>query len=118
MSGFCIYVGDIVVTWRSKKQNVVSRSNAEAEYRSMAQTTCEMMWIRSLLLELGFPIETPMPMNCDNQAVIFIANNPIFHERTKYIEVDCHYVRDMVMKEVISAPKKLFPHPTLIHQSS
>ena len=68
----------------------------------MAQTTCKMMWIRSLLLELGFTVEMPLSMHCDNQAAIFIANNPTFHERTKHIEVDCHYVRDMVMKGVIS----------------
>ena len=70
----------------------------------MAQTACEMMWIKSLLLELGFPIETPMSMHCDNQTAIFIVNNPIFHERTKHIEVNCHYVRDMVMRGVISTP--------------
>ena len=63
-----------------------------------------MMWIRSLLSKLGFPVEMPMPMHCDNQGVIFIANNPIFHERTKHIVVDCHYVQDMVMRGIISTP--------------
>ena len=61
-----------------------------------------MMWIRSLLLELAFIIKMPIPMHCDNQAAIFIVNNPTFHEHTKHIEVNCHYVRDMVMKGVIS----------------
>ena len=80
----------------------MSRSNAKAEYRSMALTACKMMSIRSLLLELGFTVEMPISMHCYKQAAIFITNNLIFHERTKHIEVDCHYVRDMVMKGVIS----------------
>ena len=65
-SGYCAYVGGNLVTWRSKKQNVVSRSSAEAEYRSMVQTSCVIMWLRSLLVELGFSMEVPMFMHCDN----------------------------------------------------
>ena len=103
-SGYCTYVGGNLVTWSNKKQNVVSRSSAEAKYQSMMQTACEMIWLRSLLSEFGFSVDVPMPMHCDNQAAIFIANNPTFHERTKHKEVDCHYVRDMVMKGVISTP--------------
>ena len=102
--GFCTYVGGNIITWRSKKQNVVSRSSAETEYKSMTQTACEMIWIKSLLEQFGFGVELSMSMWCDNQAAIFIANNPTFHERTKHIEVDCHYVRDFVMKGVISTP--------------
>ena len=68
----------------------------------MAQTACEMMWLRSLLTELDFSIDVPMPMYCDNQAVIYIANNLTFHVHTKHIEVDCYYVRDMVIKGIIS----------------
>ena len=63
----------------------------------MVQTTCEMMWLRSLLVEFGFSIEVSMYMHCDNQTAIFITNNPTFHERTKHIEIDCYYVHDMVM---------------------
>ena len=74
-SGYCTYVGGNIVTWRSKKQNVVSRSSAEVEYRAMVQTACELMWPRSLLVELGFTVKTLMPMHCTNQAVIFITNN-------------------------------------------
>ena len=83
---------------------MTSRSSTEAEYRSMTQTACKMMWIKSLLAEFGFGIELSMSMHCDNQAAIFNAKNPTFHERTKHIEVDCHYVKDLVMKEIISAP--------------
>ena len=68
----------------------------------MAQTACEMMWVRSLLMELGFSVETPMAIHCNNQVAIFITNNPTFHESTKHIEIDRHYVRDMVLRGVIS----------------
>ncbi|MFV0960733.1 Ty1/Copia family ribonuclease HI, partial [Klebsiella pneumoniae] len=87
---------------RSKKQGVVARSSAESEYRSMAQTAAEMIWIKSMLSCLKVNVSLPMKMICDNQAAIHIANNPVFHERTKHIEVDCHYVRDLVQSEVIS----------------
>lgn len=104
ISGYCIYVGGNLVTWRSKKQNVVSRLSAEVEYRSMAQIVCDMMWLRSMLTEFGFRMEVPMPMHCDNQATIFIANNSTFHEHTKHIEVDCHYIREMVLTGIIDTP--------------
>ena len=87
---------------------MVSKSSAEAEYRSMTQTACEIIWIKSLLEQLRFGVELPMSMWCDNQTAIFIANNPTFHERTKHIEVDCHYVRDLVMKGIISIPYTQF----------
>ena len=70
----------------------------------MAQTACEMVWLKSFLSELDFLVKTPMTMHCDNQAAIFIANNPTFHEHTKHIEVDCHYVRNIVMQGIITTP--------------
>ena len=70
----------------------------------MAQAACEMMWLRSLLTDLDFPIAVPIPMYYDNQTAIYIANNLTFYERTKHIEVDCHYIREMVMQGVISIP--------------
>ena len=87
-----------------QQEAVVFRSSAEAKYRSMAQTTCEMMWLKSLLQRLRFTVNTLMVMYCDNQAAIFIANNPTFHERSKHIEVDCYFIRDMVINGIISTP--------------
>ena len=72
----------------------MSRSSVEAEYRVMAHTACEVVWLKNLLTELGFRQPGPMPMCCDNQSVIYIAQNPVFHENTKHIEIDCHFVRD------------------------
>ena len=92
ITGFCTFVRGNLVTWKSKKQSVVARSSAEAKYRVMALTAYELIWLKNLLLDLGFPHQQPMSLYCDNQAVMHIASNPVFHERTKHIEVDCHYV--------------------------
>ena len=66
------------------------KSSAEAEYRAMALTTCELIWLKQLLQELKFGNDGQMTLVCDNQATLHIASNPIFHERTKHIEVDFH----------------------------
>ena len=102
--GYATYVGGNLVTWRSQKQSVVSRSTAESEYRAMADTTAEILWLRSLLIELGFPPPSPMKMYCDNEAATFIVSNDTFHMRTKHIEVDCHFIRQYVMDGTICTP--------------
>ena len=81
---------------------MISKSSAKANYRSTTLTTCEMMSLRSLLVKFCLTVEVPMSIRCDNQATIFIANNSIFHERTKHIEIDYHFVRDMVIREIIA----------------
>lgn len=97
-------LGGNLITWKSKKQSVVARSSIEAEYRAMAHTSCELSWIKHLLMEMGFDILLPMKMSCDNQAAIHIASNPVFHERTKHIEVDCHLVREKLENGLIVTP--------------
>ena len=82
----------------------IARSSAEVEYRTMAHTSCELMWIKHLLKELKFVMKLPMVMHCDNRAAIYIAYNPVFHERTKHIEVDCHITREKVKDGVIAIP--------------
>ncbi|BBH09537.1 Seven transmembrane MLO family protein [Prunus dulcis] len=79
-TGYCTFVGGNLVTWKSKKQNVIARSSAEAEYRAMASLTCKLIWLRSLLNDLGFIDPEPMTLFCGNQAAIHIAVNPVFHE--------------------------------------
>ena len=101
-TGYCVFVGGNLVSWRSKKQNVVSRSSAESEYRVMAQSTCEIMWIHHLLTEVGLKSLLPAKLWCDNQAALHIASNPVYHERTKHIEIDCHFVREKIQAGLIS----------------
>ena len=108
--GYATYVGGNLVTWRSQKQSIVSRSSAEAEYRAMADTTAELLWLRSLLTELGFPPGEPMQMYCDNLAATFIASNATFHMRTKHIEIDCQFIRQYVVNGTICTPHVASSH--------
>ncbi|CAL8996424.1 unnamed protein product, partial [Prunus brigantina] len=103
-SGYFTFVGGNLVTWRSKKQNVVSRSSAEAEYRGMAHGVCELLWIRRLLTELGFKPGKPMELHCDNKSAIDIAHNPVQHDRTKHVEVDRHFIKEKIEKKIIRLP--------------
>ncbi|XP_074556441.1 uncharacterized protein LOC141812295 [Curcuma longa] len=100
-SGYCSFVGGNLVTWRSKKQNVVARSSAEAEFRAVAHGICEVMWIKRILEELKLSYLTPMKVYCDNKAAISIAHNPVLHDRTKHIEVDKHFIKEKINTGII-----------------
>ena len=91
-----MFIGGNLISWKSKKQDVIVRSSAEAEYRAMALATCELIWLKYLLQELRFGKDEQMKLICDNQAILHISSNPGFHERTKHIEVDCHFIREKI----------------------
>ena len=93
VSGFCIFLGSALISWKSKKQTTVSKSSSEAEYRSLASLTCELQWLHYLFKDLHIPCSTPYSVYCDNNSAIHIAKNPTFHERTKHIDIDCHVIR-------------------------
>ncbi|KAL0387558.1 UNVERIFIED_CONTAM: putative mitochondrial protein [Sesamum radiatum] len=84
VTGYCIFLGGSLISWKTKKQPTVSRSFAEAEYRSMGSTVCELLWISYLLGEFAIAVDSPIPFHYDNKAAIHITRNPIFHERTKH----------------------------------
>ena len=100
--GYCVFFGGNLISWKSKKQSVVSRSSAESEYRAMAQSVCEIMWIRQVLMEVSMETSLPTKLWCDNQVAMHIASNPVFHEHTKHIEIDCHFFHEKSQLRLIS----------------
>ena len=103
-SGYFTFVGGNLVTWRSKKQNVVALSSAEAEFRGMVKGICELLWLRKMINELELGTENEMKLYCDNKAAIDISHNPVQHDRTKHIEVDRHFIKEKLDSHVISLP--------------
>ncbi|XP_052624739.1 uncharacterized mitochondrial protein AtMg00810-like [Lactuca sativa] len=101
---FCVFLGESLISWKSNKQDVVSRSSTEAEYRAMAVTTCEIIWLRWLLADMGVYISSSTPLHCDNKSAIQIAKNSVFHEWTKHIEIDCHFTRHHLQLGTILLP--------------
>ncbi|KAK9741464.1 hypothetical protein RND81_03G108100 [Saponaria officinalis] len=101
LSGYFVSIGGSPISWKAKKQVTVAKSTAEAEYRAMGGVTSELIWIKSFLASLGIFHTKPMELYCDNQAAIHIAKNPVFHDRTKHIEMDCHFVRQHLVSGTI-----------------
>ena len=95
-SGFCVFLGDSLVSWSSKRQAIVSCSSAEAEYRGIANATAECSWLRHLLGELHVPVDKATIIYCDNISVVYLSENSVHHGRTKHVELDVHFVREKV----------------------
>jgi hypothetical protein len=105
ISGQCFFLGHSLISWRSKKQLIVSRSSSEAEYRALASAACELQWLLYLLRDLHVTCHKPPVLFCDNQSALHIAANPVFHERSKHLDIDCHIVREKLQAGIL----KLLP---------
>ncbi|GJS14925.1 ribonuclease H-like domain-containing protein [Tanacetum coccineum] len=95
-SGYYVFLGDNLLSWSAKRQHTISRSSAEAKCRVVANVVAETAWVRNLLRELHSPLMTATLVYCDNVSAVFMSANPVQHQQTKHIEIDIHFVRDMV----------------------
>ena len=104
-SRYFTFVGGNLVTWRSKKRNVVARSSAGAEFRGMTLGICEALWLRLLLMDLGYLPRQPIRLYCDNKTACDIAHNPVKHDRTKHVEVDRFFIKEKLDEKIVELPK-------------
>jgi hypothetical protein len=124
IGGFLIFLGGNLISWSSRKQSTVSHSSTESEYKAIVDTTAELIWIQVLLRELGISQQRPPSLWCDNIGATYLSANPIFHRRMKHVEVDYHFVRELVATrqldvwiisskdQLADALTKLLPGPT------
>jgi hypothetical protein len=102
--GCCFSLGSAMTSWQSKQQSSISLSMAEAEYIAACSASCEVIWLRNMLMGLfNLEMEATMIL-CDNQSCIKITENPVFHDNLKHIDIWYHYIRDMVQRGAVKAP--------------
>jgi hypothetical protein len=92
-SGTCQFLGRSLVSWASKKQNSVALSTAEAEYIAAGHCCAQLLWIRQTLRDYGYKL-SKVPLLCDNESAIRMADNLVAHSRTKHIDIRYHFLRD------------------------
>lgn len=102
IGGYCFFMGDELVSWSSKKQRLIALSSTEAEYIAASEVTKEATWLRSLLLELDYPLQGPTTLFMDNQSAIALVTKDKFHGRTKHIDIKHHHIREAAESGVIS----------------
>nr|GEW42670.1 hypothetical protein [Tanacetum cinerariifolium] len=103
--GYCVFLNNSLVFWKSKKQNTLSKSSTEAKYKALASVTSEVLWILKILKDLQIKKYLPVSLHCDSNSAIKISVNPVFHERTKHFEIDLHFVREKILKGVVKIVK-------------
>ncbi|XP_019451704.1 PREDICTED: uncharacterized protein LOC109353797 [Lupinus angustifolius] len=99
--GYCMFLGDSLVSWKSKKQNSVSRSSSEAEYRALAIASCEIQWLTYLLTDFQILYKQHALLYHDNNSARHITANAVFHERTKHVEIDRHVIRERLHNKLL-----------------
>jgi hypothetical protein len=100
--GFAIFLGSNLVSWSAHKQSTISRSSTEAEYKAHANATAEIIWIQTLLAELKIAQPSAASLWCDNLGATYLSANPVFHVRTKHIEIDYHFMRERVARKQLN----------------
>lgn len=105
VTGYLVYLGGSLVSWKSKKQSTISCSSTKSEYRALRSITCELIWILKLLHDLGIKTNLPVDIFCDNESAIKLALNPVFHEKTKHFEIDLHFVREKIENGILKVNK-------------
>jgi histone deacetylase 1/2 len=100
--GFAVFIGPNLVSWTARKQATVSRSSTEAEYKALANATAEIIWVEALLAELGVKLKQKPSIWCDNMGANYLSVNPVFHARTKHIEIDFHFLRERVARNQLA----------------
>nr|GEU48547.1 ribonuclease H-like domain-containing protein [Tanacetum cinerariifolium] len=96
-SGYCVFLGSNLLSWSAKRQPTLSRSSAEAEYRGVANAIAKTCWLRNLLRELHTPLSSATLVYCDSVSAVYLSFNPVQHQCTKHIEINIHFVRDLVV---------------------
>ncbi|KAA0032009.1 putative mitochondrial protein [Cucumis melo var. makuwa] len=99
--GYCFYQGDPLISWRSKKQSVVSRFSTESEYHALANAIAELLWLHWLLADMGVPQQGLTLLHWDNRSAIQITYNDVFHEHTKHIENDINFVHHHLLRNTL-----------------
>ncbi|GJV05578.1 ribonuclease H-like domain-containing protein [Tanacetum coccineum] len=105
VTSFYIFMNEPLISWKSKKQNTICKSSTEAKYRALAYVTSEVIWVLKILKDLDCSNLLPVKVFCDNNSAIKIVANPVFHERTKHLEIDLHFVREKILARVIKTEK-------------
>ena len=101
-TGYLFYLNDDLISWSTRKQQTVALSSTEAEYMAESEAVKEVIWLKTFINELLFEIKIPIQVNCDNQAAIKLAKNPIYHARTKHIDIRHHFIREKVNDGLIN----------------
>lgn len=102
VGAYCLLLRSVAISWRSTKQAVTSRSSAEAEYRALADASCEILWFLNILTDMRVTSSCPVSLFCDNKAAVDLTVNLVYHARTKHIELDCHFIQEKIKSGLIS----------------
>lgn len=102
VTGYFVRFGESILSWKSKKQNTISRSSVEAEYRSITVTVAKLVWLLGLLKEIGIDTTQPTKIYTDSNSTMQIESNPVYHKRTKHIEIDCNFIREKINQVLVT----------------